>query len=142
MAAEGLKELKEKLKYSLLPLDTLEQVIRVLEYGAKKYEAQNWRYVNPRAEIYFEAMMRHAVARYYRGEHNDPESGLPHVAHMVTNAIFLLNAEIEGNSEVFTPADKLVMGESDLHSAARVHSISAGAKRNPGGEQRDASTDK
>jgi hypothetical protein len=117
MAIEGIKELKNKLKYSLLPLDTLEEVIRVLEYGAKKYEAQNWRYVNPRAEIYFEAMMRHAVARYYRGEHNDPESGLLHTAHMATNALFLLNAELEGNGEVFTPTDKLMVSGQKLSIA-------------------------
>jgi hypothetical protein len=36
---------------------------------------------------------------------------------MATNALFLLNAELAGNSEVFTPTDKLMVSGQKLSIA-------------------------
>ena len=41
----GMKHDSGKLDYTLVPWDGLEDVIRVLEFGANKYSRDNWRKV-------------------------------------------------------------------------------------------------
>lgn len=65
----------------------LEAVNRVLDYGAEKYERAGWKKVE--LERYIAAMLRHQRA-WLKGELIDDESGLPHIAHIACNALFLL----------------------------------------------------
>lgn len=83
----GKKDTTNKLDWTLLPFNELKSVIEVLHFGAKKYSRDNWQKVNP--EEYKKACMRHLIA-FYEGEWLDPESNLPHLAHLICNAIFLL----------------------------------------------------
>jgi hypothetical protein len=76
-----------KLKWSLVDLDTFEPMVRVLEFGAKKYAAHNWKNGLKTTEI-VESLQRHINA-FMRGENIDPESGLPHIGHMQCNLMFL-----------------------------------------------------
>ena len=76
-----------KLRWSLVDFDALEDMVKVLEFGAKKYADNNWKKGLKTPEI-FESMMRHMTA-YIRGEDIDPESGLPHTGHILCNAMFL-----------------------------------------------------
>jgi len=68
---------------SLIPLVTLEDEARVWMYGARKYKAFNWMkgmdWSHPLA-----CALRH-LAAFQAGEDNDPESGLPHLAHAMCN---------------------------------------------------------
>lgn len=75
---------------------TVKTIISVLMHGAKKYEDENWRRVPDGRRRYYEAALRHIVA-WWEGEKNDPESGLPHLAHAVCCLIFIM--EIEKQSE-------------------------------------------
>jgi hypothetical protein len=84
----GVKYDKEKVRPTLLfkslkqPLD---EVLAVLEFGAKKYAPDNWKHVEgPR---YDDAMLRHIQA-YLGGEMNDPETGLHHLAHATCCILF------------------------------------------------------
>ena len=81
------KDLTNKLDWSLLPWAALESVVRVLEYGAVKYFRDSWKKNDP--EIYERALLRHVV-EWQKGEWLDPETNQPHVAHIVSNALFLL----------------------------------------------------
>ena len=81
------KDLTDKLDWSLLPWAALEPVVRVLEYGAVKYYRDSWKKNDP--EIYERALLRH-VAAWQKGEWLDLETNQPHVAHIVSNALFLL----------------------------------------------------
>lgn len=64
-------------------------VLAVLDYGIEKYKVPNsWKNVESAEERYTDAMYRHMLA-LASGETNDPESGLPHIDHIATNAIFL-----------------------------------------------------
>jgi hypothetical protein len=81
----GVKYDSSKLDFTLLPWESLEEVVRVLEYGAKKYARDNWRLIS--AERYEAAGLRHRVARL-RGEENDPESGFSHLAHEACCLLF------------------------------------------------------
>jgi hypothetical protein len=82
-----VKNDKDKLDWSLIPSwDTLEKVIEVLQYGAKKYSREGWKAVEH--QRYVTALVRHTVA-YAKGERTDPEDGLPTLAHIICNAMFL-----------------------------------------------------
>src|SRR5690554_3303535 len=76
-----------KLQWSLVDFDALEDMVKVLEFGAKKYAADNWKKGLKTNEI-AESILRHLFA-YLRGEDIDPESGLPHTGHIMCNAMFL-----------------------------------------------------
>lgn len=72
-----------KPDFSLLPLVTLVDEIRVWEHGKRKYAAWNWA-KGMDWEIPFACAMRHMMA-WQAGEDLDPESGLPHLAHAMCN---------------------------------------------------------
>lgn len=78
-----------KWRFSLLPLTPILEVINVLEFGAKKYEVDNWKKVPEARERYFDASMRHIIS-WYQGERNDPETGYNHLAHAVCCLLFLI----------------------------------------------------
>lgn len=88
---EFMKFDTNKLRYDLIPPSALEALATVLTYGAKKYKPDNWKNVdNP--ERYIGAAMRHFEA-YRSGEWLDPESGKPHLWHVMTNIAFLTELE-------------------------------------------------
>jgi len=89
MAAIGKKYDTEKTMWHLLPYDALSYVAQVMTFGARKYGPGNWRQLEAPEDRYFSAMMRHLTA-WRSGERFDPETGLPHLAHAATNALFLL----------------------------------------------------
>jgi hypothetical protein len=68
----------------------------VFEYGAKKYASWNW--VKGMAwSIPIGCIGRHSFA-VFNGEMNDPESGLPHVGHILCNVV-MLKTYFEGYPE-------------------------------------------
>lgn len=83
----GMKFDTNKLRFDLIPAVATEGLAAVLTYGAKKYKPNNWRSVDP--QRYVAAFERHWHA-YISGEMLDKESGLPHLAHCMTNLAFLL----------------------------------------------------
>ena len=76
---EAVKFDGEKVRYDLIPADSLHKLAEVYTFGARKYADENWRKGMSWKRI-FGAIMRHSWA-WFRGEDNDPESGLPHLAH-------------------------------------------------------------
>lgn len=63
-------------------------VVRVLEFGAKKYAKGNWAKGMPWSVCYTCAMSH--LTKALAGEENDEESGLPHLAHALCNIVFLI----------------------------------------------------
>src|ERR1700674_2432912 len=80
-----------KPDFSVIPLSTMESEARVWEKGAEKYKAWNWAKGMPWS-VPFASMMRHLSA-FQRGENIDPETGEPHMAHVMCNARMLLHYE-------------------------------------------------
>ena len=80
-----------KADWSLLPVDSVEEILKVLEFGKNKYAAHNWckgngfLWTRP-----LNACLRHLFA-WARGEDKDPESGISHLAHAGCNILFLLH---------------------------------------------------
>ena len=89
----GLKYDSEKPRWNLLPLATIEQVVKVMTFGAKKYGPNNWQELEDAQGRYSAALMRH-LTQWQSGQKIDKESGLPHLAHVCTNAVFLLWFEL------------------------------------------------
>lgn len=85
---EGRKYDGGKPEYGLIPPLFLDDVAKVLTFGAHKYERDNWRYVDDAERRYFDALQRHIWA-HKRGETIDPESGFSHLAHAACCLMFL-----------------------------------------------------
>lgn len=83
-----------KRDYTLLPINELEQVLDVLEFGAKKYKPNAWKDVPNGLERYKKAMLRHLM-EYLKGNELDSESGLEHLSHLATNVLFVMYFEKE-----------------------------------------------
>lgn len=89
-SGKALRANQGKRRLSLLPMDVLEPIVEVLEFGAQKYAAWNfaegdglsWTEVS-------ESLQRHLNA-WNQGEDLDPESGKPHLGHIGCNLFFLL----------------------------------------------------
>ena len=80
-----------KLDWSLLPWDSVEEVLKVLEFGKKKYSAHNWKMGEGfKYSRVFNSTCRHLFS-WIRGEDLDPESGLNHLAHAACNLLFVLH---------------------------------------------------
>lgn len=99
MSELGSKHDKGKPRWSLLPCGSIVQVIKVLEFGADRYGVDNWMHVEDARRRYYDAAMRHIEAWLCR-EDNDPDSGLPHLAHAVCCLLFLMWFDAKEKSSV------------------------------------------
>lgn len=90
----GLKNDAGKPRMELLDWYAMEQIARVLSYGAEKYTKggvrgeHNWRKGLSFSRL-LGAVLRHLFA-YLCGEDKDPETGLSHLAHAGCGIMFLL----------------------------------------------------
>jgi hypothetical protein len=78
---------KPALQY-VLGMDGLEEVARVRAFGAAKYGQWNYKGGMPWMKL-LGSCTRH-LAAYIRGEDKDPESGYSHLAHLVLDALMVL----------------------------------------------------
>jgi len=84
---EGKKYDAGKLDWTLMPFSALEDAVRVLMFGAAKYDRENWRKVSDGERRYKAAGLRHMLASA-GGEEFDPETGIRHTAHALVNLLF------------------------------------------------------
>lgn len=78
-----------KPDYSLIPLASMKEAAKVLEYGATKYARDNWKRPT-HWSVSFACLQRH-LAAWQDGEDNDPESGRNHLGHAMCNILQLLH---------------------------------------------------
>lgn len=83
-----------KLEYGLIPPLALKEMVKVLTFGAQKYERDNWKKVPDSKRRYFDALQRHVWA-YKEGEQLDPESGIHHLAHAACCLFFLYEHDVK-----------------------------------------------
>lgn len=83
---EGRKFDIGKLRWDLLPIDVIEQIVDILTYGSKKYDPNNWQRVA--TWRHWAAMMRH-LSKYKQGEKLDQESKKSHLAHALCDLVFI-----------------------------------------------------
>ena len=83
---KGKRYNKGKPEWSLVDFNALVPMVRVLEYGTKKYSRDNWKGGLKKNEI-LESLARHLFSMM-DGELYDKESGELHVGHILCNAMF------------------------------------------------------
>lgn len=83
----GERKNDNKTQFSYLDLESMEDMCKVLEFGAKKYARDNWKKGFPVSSI-IDSLMRH-LNEIMKGNLIDQESSLPHYAHIQCNAMFL-----------------------------------------------------
>ena len=80
-----------KAPMHLIPPYALEQTAWVHKLGSEKYGPYNWRKTGVCATTYVSAIIRHLDA-WRDGQNMDPESGISHIAHIVSSCNILLDA--------------------------------------------------
>lgn len=80
----------------LVPSALVIWVSQIFKFSAVKYGPFNWRTKKVKKSIYLDAIERHLIAMK-DGQEIDPESGLPHEAHIGANVAILLDARATGN---------------------------------------------
>lgn len=94
----GVKFDGNKVAYHLLPVDALDEISRVLTFGAKKYGERNWEKGIAYSRLY-RALLHHILA-WWSGEKVDPESGFSHLAHAACCVIFLLSFTLRESNQL------------------------------------------
>ena len=94
---KGIKYDQGKPRYELLPVEPIEEVVKILTYGAVKYEDNNWKYVEPFEDRYYGAMWRH-IMKWRIGQTIDPESGFHHLGSAMCCILFLLHRDLENEA--------------------------------------------
>ena len=95
MPDQALRFSEGKHRLSLVQLAFLRSMIKVMEFGCRKYSRDNWKksaggpdhddFVRDRAD----SLWRHYEHRFLEGEVTDKESGESHMAAVAVNAMFI-----------------------------------------------------
>lgn len=88
-ASGGERKNKGKIRFDLIPPEADLAMALVLTKGVAKYDARNWEKGMPMVEGMVASLKRHLNAWEF-GEDYDRESNLLHMAHVLTNAAFLV----------------------------------------------------
>lgn len=78
-----------KVRPSLFPVEGLNEAIKAMEYGAKKYGEHAWKEVKMDRSEFLDALERHLIA-IKLGERADSESNVSHLGHIIANAAIIL----------------------------------------------------
>ena len=78
-----------KLRWDLLPLGDIEDIVKLYTAGAVKYGDNSWQELPDGYNRYKAAMFRHLV-EYEKGNEFDNETGGRHLAAVAWNAIAML----------------------------------------------------
>ena len=90
--------LDDKLRWELLPLEDVEDIVRVYTAGAKKYGPDQWQNLPDGIRRYKAALLRHLV-EFDKGNEIDEETGCRHLAQVAWNAIAMLHISKYNNNE-------------------------------------------
>jgi len=78
-----------KLRWDLLPLLEIEDIVKIYTAGADKYGENTWQHLNNGYNRYKAAMLRHLM-EYEKGNEFDDETKCRHLAAVAWNAIAML----------------------------------------------------
>ena len=94
---EAKKADTNKPPIGLISRVALEQEAFVMQFGAQKYDAHNWRKGMKYSRL-LNAALRHILA-FNEGEDLDPETGLSHLAHARCCLAFLMDYQASGTGQ-------------------------------------------
>jgi len=94
---DGVKYDEKKIRFDLIPVESLTGLAKVYTMGAHKYDDDNWRKGMKWNRVYG-AILRHLNA-FWVGEDKDKESGLNHLLHAAWGCFTLYWYWIHGKGE-------------------------------------------
>ena len=102
-----VKKDSTKPKWSLLPMDVVGEIVKVLTWALGRYPRDNWKNAKGKTRKDFvDALYRHLAEFTLDPYSKDSESGYLHIIHAGTNIIFLiwftLNGGFEDESDTYT----------------------------------------
>lgn len=100
MENEGVKNDFQdgKLRWDLLPLEEVEDIVKVYTAGAKKYSDNSWQNLENGYQRYKAALLRHLL-EYEKGNKVDDDTGCHHLSQVAWNAIALLWLDKHGKGK-------------------------------------------
>lgn len=87
-----------KLRWDLLPLGLIEEIVKVYTAGAEKYGENKWQNLPDGYNRYKAALFRHLM-EYEKGNVTDDETGCMHLAQCAWNAIAMLHCSLSATSQ-------------------------------------------
>ena len=93
----GKKFDEGKLPYELISTVALDEIVKVLGFGAEKYGRHNWRQGMRWSRLHG-AALRH-LTKHLNGESLDEETNISHLAHAACCLMFLLEYELTGKGQ-------------------------------------------
>lgn len=130
--APGAKDDEDKVRMELITCDfprALEAIGQVATMGAKKYSDGGWLDVPDAHRRYQGALLRHLLA-HNRGELQDPESDLTHLAHAAWNALAMLELQMRLFDPPMEPVIESVFGDLTSEQLAKWASTEAAKANN------------
>lgn len=103
--------LDKKLRWDLLPLEEVEEIVEVYTKGAEKYGENTWQNLEGGMQRYKGALLRHLVL-FEKGEEKDTETGCKHLAQVAWNAIAMLYLS-KRKKNILTELDKRIEEKID-----------------------------
>lgn len=94
LGREGVKHDEGKDPWHLMPWDALRCIVKVLAFGARKYEPRNWEKGMDWDRCY-RAAIEHLVS-WYTTKKPDEETGFSHLWHAGCCILFLIAYELRG----------------------------------------------
>ena len=88
----------DKLRWELLPLLEVEDLVAVYTAGAKKYGPNRWQHLPDGIQRYKAALLRHLV-EWEKGNKIDEETMCYHLAQVAWNAISMLHLDKAANGK-------------------------------------------
>ena len=99
MSEQGRKFDGGKLRYDLIPVLALEDMVKGLTFGTIKYDDNNWVKVPNGRKRYLAAALRH-IQEYRKGNLWDEEQGIHHLSAAMNNLSFIVEKDLRGWEDV------------------------------------------
>lgn len=108
---------RRKVSMAAVPCQVLMEMGLAMQEGGIKHGRHNYRVVDVRASIYYDALWRHVTA-WWEGQDIDPDSGLPHLAKAMASLAVIRDAEINGHCIDDRPPAMQDNWQADLNKKA------------------------
>lgn len=99
MFEQGRKYDGGKLRYDLIPVLALEEMVKGLTFGTIKYDDNNWVKVPNGRKRYLSAALRH-IQEYRKGVLWDEEQNIHHLSAAMNNLSFIVEKDLRGWEDV------------------------------------------
>ena len=99
MSEQGRKYDGGKLRYDLIPVLALEEMVKGLTFGTIKYDDNNWVKVPNGRKRYLAAALRH-IQEYRKGNLWDEEQNIHHLSAAMNNLSFIVEKDLQGWEDV------------------------------------------